>query len=282
MFWKKWRHRSPGNVVEQLKLLANQYGVKIVWFADENFAADRDLAKQTLEMIAEANLGLSLNLNMTAADVVRDADLIPLYKRAGVNYIVMGIETLKDDVVTNIRKNNPFQISKEAVRLLRENNIISLTNIIYGLEEESWKTIFEKFKGLLELDSDILNAMYLTPHFWTAQGKSTDPYQVIQTDLDKWSYRNQVLATRYLKPFELFLGVKLTEILFHLRPKALNRLLIGTDRRYLQIMRHSMWVGIKVILAELFEFLFQTKFSPSGSMKVLHGASVNPLTIGDA
>jgi anaerobic magnesium-protoporphyrin IX monomethyl ester cyclase len=225
-------------------------------------------------MIAEANLGLSLNLNMTASDVVRDADLIPLYERAGVDYIVMGIETLKDDVVTHIRKNNPFEISKEAVRLLRENNIISLTNIIYGLEEESWKTIFEKFKGLLKLDSDLLNAMYLTPHFWTAQGKSTDPNQVIQTDLDKWSYHNQVLATRYLKPLALFSGVKLTEILFHLRPKAWKRLLIGKDKRYLQIMRHSMWVGIKVVFAEIFEFLFQTKFSPQGSLQVLPGAAL--------
>jgi anaerobic magnesium-protoporphyrin IX monomethyl ester cyclase len=278
MFWKKWRHRSPENVVEQLKILANQYGVKIVWFADENFAADRDTAKHILELIAEANLGLSLNLNMTAADVVRDADLIPLYKRAGVDYIVMGIETLKDNVVVDIRKNNPFEISKEAVRLLRENDIISLTNIIYGLEEESWNTIFEKFNGLRKLDSDILNAMYLTPHFWTAQGKATSPDRVIQTDQDKWSYRNQVLATRYLKPFELFLGVKLTEIFFHLRPKALKRLLIGKDKRYLQIMRHSMWVGIKVILAEIFEFLLETKFSLQGSVESLPGVSPKSTT----
>ena len=96
---------------------------------------------------------------------------------------------------------------------------------------------------------------------------------MIQTDLDKWSYRNQVLATRYLKPFELFLGVKLTEILFHLRPKALKRLVIGKDKNYLQIMRHSMWIGIKVILAEIFEFFFETKFSSQGSMKALHGAA---------
>ena len=281
MFWKKWRHRSPENVVQQLKILANQYDVKIVWFADENFAADRDVAKRILELIVEADLGLSLNLNMTAADVVRDADLIPLYKRAGVDYIVMGIETLKDDVVTNIRKNNPFETSKNAVRLLRENNIISLTNIIYGLEEESWKTIFEKFKGLLELDSDILNAMYLTPHFWTAQGKATQAYDVIQIDQDKWSYRNQVLATRQLPPLGLFLGVKLTEILFHLRPKALKRLFFAADKRYLQIMRHSMWVGIKVVVAEIFEFFFQTKFSPQGSIKVLHGMSAPSSTIGD-
>jgi anaerobic magnesium-protoporphyrin IX monomethyl ester cyclase len=281
MFWKKWRHRSPENVVEQLKILTNQNGVKIVWFADENFAADREVAKQILELIVEADLGLSLNLNMTAADVVRDADLIPLYKRAGVDYIVMGIETLNDKVVTDIRKNNPVEISKEAVRLLRENDIISLTNIIYGLEEESWKTIFEKLEGLLKLDSDILNAMYLTPHFWTSQGKATEPYDIIQTDQDKWSYRNQVLATRYLPPIGLFLGVKLTEILFHLRPKALKRLLFGNDKRYLQIMRHSMWVGIKVILAEIFEFFFDTKFSPRGSMRVLHGVNPRPSMLGD-
>lgn len=279
MFWKKWRHRSPENVVEQLKVLATQYGVKIVWFADENFAADRDVARHILELIVDADLGLSLNLNMTAADVVRDADLIPLYKKAGVDYIVMGVESLKDEVVTSIRKNNPFEISKEAVRLLRQNHIVSLTNIIYGLEEESWGTIFEKFKGLLELDSDILNSMYLTPHFWTAQGKATEPYDVIQTDQDKWSYRNQVLATRNLPPMGLFLGVKLTEILFHLRPKALHRLLFAKDKRYLQIQRHSMWVGLKVILAEIFEFLFDTKFSPRGSMQALYG--VHPSTTGD-
>jgi anaerobic magnesium-protoporphyrin IX monomethyl ester cyclase len=281
MFWKKWRHRSPENVVEQLRILAENYGVKIVWFADENFAADRDVAKHILELIVEADLGLSLNLNMTAADVVRDADLIPLYKRAGVDYIVMGVESVKDDVISSIRKNNPFDISKEAVRLLRENSIVSLTNIIYGLEEESPKTIFEKFKGLLELDSDILNAMYLTPHFWTAQGKATEPYDVIQIDQDKWSYRNQVLATRHLPPIRLFLGVKLTEILFHLRPKALNRLLLAKDERYLQIMRHSMWVGIKVVLAEIFEFFFDTKFSPRGSMRALYGMSAHPSTMGD-
>jgi hypothetical protein len=58
-------------------------------------------------------------------------------------------------------------------------------------------------------------------------------------------------------------------------------LLVGKDKRYLQIMRHSMWVGIKVILAEIFEFLFQTKFSPQGRMKELHGDSMRAATSGD-
>ncbi|MFZ5883715.1 MAG: radical SAM protein [Chloroflexota bacterium] len=271
LFWKKWRHRSPENIVEQLKILSTEYGVDYVWFADENFAADKDTVKRLLELIIEAKLNLSLNINMTAASVVRDADIIHLYKAAGIDYVVMGVEALKDSVITSIRKNNPFETSKEAVRLLRQNNILSLTNIIYGLEDESWKTLWEKFTGLLELDSDILNAMYLTPHFWTAQGKTTKPSDVIQSDLDKWSYRNQVIATPHLKPLELFVGVKMTEILFHLRPKALKRILFGGDKRYLKIMRSSMWIGVKVILAEIFEFVFKTKFVVQGSLKKLPG-----------
>jgi hypothetical protein len=90
-----------------------------------------------------------------------------------------------------------------------------------------------------------------------------------------------VLATRHLPPIGLFLGVKLTEIFFHIRPKALKRLLFAKDKRYLQIMRHSMWIGFKVVLAEIFEFFFQTRFSPQGSMKVLHGMSVPTSRIGD-
>ena len=271
MFWKKWRHRSPENILQQLRILKEDYDVDYVWFADENFSADRETLIRLLKLIIEAKLDISLNINMTAADVVRDADILPLYEAAGIDYIVMGVESLKDEVVTKIRKNNPFEISKEAVWLLRQHNILSLTNIIYGLEDESWGTIHEKFKNLLELDSDILNACYLMPHFWTAQGRTAKPVDVIQSDLNKWSYRNQIIATPHLKPFELFLGVKLTEALFHLRPKALRRIFFGEDERYLKIMRSSMWAGIRVILAEIFEFVFQTRFSPPGSIEKLPG-----------
>jgi anaerobic magnesium-protoporphyrin IX monomethyl ester cyclase len=273
LFWKKWRHRSPENMISQLKLLRDEYHVSMVWFADENFAADREVTQRLLEMIIEADLNLSLNINMTAADVVRDADLMPLYKRAGVDYVVMGVESLKDSVIAGIRKNNPFAISKEAVHLLRENKILSLTNIIYGLEEESWKTIFEKFKGMLELDSDILNAVYLMPHFWTMDGRKTDPSKIIQKDLSKWSYRNQVLAVEKMGPLALFAGVKLTEALFHLRPNSIRRFLFPGDKNYSKIYRQSIGSGIKVFLAEIREFIFEVRFSARGSTQNIPGKS---------
>jgi anaerobic magnesium-protoporphyrin IX monomethyl ester cyclase len=262
MFWRKYRHRSPKDVVEQLTVLARQYGVKIVWFADENFGADREATKDLLERLVDADLGLSLNVNLTAAGVVRDADLLPLYKAAGVDYVVMGVESLEDDVVTAVRKNNPFEISKTAVSLLRRHGVISLVNIIYGLEDEDSKALKTKFRKVLELDPDILNAVYLTPHFWTPNGRSVDPSSIIQANQAKWTYRNQVLCSPRLSPAALFTGVKLTEALFHLRPRAWVRLVNGGDKRVRRILRSSLAVGCRVVLAEIGEFLFSTRFSP--------------------
>ena len=272
MFWKKWRHRSPQNFVDQLRILRQTYGVKIVWLADENFGADRTVTQELLTCLIEADLDLSLNVNMVAADIVRDADLLPLYKAAGIDYIVMGVESLEDEVIDQIRKNNPYKISHEAVHLLKQHHIISLVNIIYGLESETLFTLKQKFTKLLELDADILNAVYLTPHFWTKDGRQTDPHQIIQTDMSKWTYRNQVIATPALSPIGLFLGVKLTEALFHLRPVSLKRLFWGSDRRVRRILRASMWVGIRVVLAEIAEFAFATRFSAYGTMHKLPGA----------
>jgi hypothetical protein len=183
----------------------------------------------------------------------------------------MGVESLKDSVIAGVRKNNPFAISKEAVRVLRASHILSLTNIIYGLEEESWGTIFEKFRGMLELDSDILNAVYLMPHFWTLDGKKTDTSKIIQKDLSKWSCRNQVLAVEKMGAFALFAGVKLTEALFHLRPSSIKRLLFPGDKNYAKIYRQSIWSGIKVFVAEIKEFIFEVRFSPRGSTQKIPG-----------
>ena len=266
-FWRRWRHRSPENMADELETLVKKYGVRIVWLADENFAADREAAKQALTAIARRNLGLSLNLNMTAADVVRDADLLPLYKQAGVDNIVMGVEALDDTTVASVNKNNPFATSKKAVHLLRKHGIVSLVNIIYGLEDETPATLLRTFQRVFEMDADVVNAVYLTPHFWTKTGRQVRPEQIIQPDQSYWTYRNQVIDTPHLSPWHLFFSIKLTEALFHLRPKALWRMVFGRDRRYRKVLRAYLTTGTRVVLAELAEFLFKTRLITAGTKK---------------
>src|SRR5262249_7440786 len=155
--------------------------------------------------------------------------------------------------------------------LLRRYGIVSLVNIIYGLEDECFATVRRTLRRLLELDADVLNAVYLTPHSWTPAGRAARAAQVIQPDQARFTYRNQVLATPRLSPWQLFLSVKVTEALFHLRPRSLVRLFAGTDRRFRQVFRSYLTAGFRVVLGEVGEFLFQTRFVRQGSLSHIPG-----------
>jgi hypothetical protein len=50
-------------------------------------------------------------------------------------------------------------------------------------------------------------------------------------------------------------------------------LIAHPDPRYLQIMRDSMLSGIRVVLAEIWEFFLDTKFVRQGSMDKIIGSS---------
>ena len=125
--------------------------------------------------------------------------------------------------------------------------------------------------GCCELDADVLNAVYITPHSWTPAGRAVRPEQAIQADQSLYTYRNQVLHAPRLAPWQLFLGVKMTEALYHLRPRALLRPFFNPDRRFRRIMRSYLAAGARVVLAELAEFLFRTRFESPGSMTSIPG-----------
>jgi anaerobic magnesium-protoporphyrin IX monomethyl ester cyclase len=147
--------------------------------------------------------------------------------------------------------------------------MLSLVNVMFGIEEERPATLWRTFRGLFALDPDIVNAVYLTPHHWAAEGRGVDPATVIQPDLARFTYRNQVLATR-MAPWLLFAAVKAIEVLFHARPRALRRLLFEGDTRLRRILRAYVGVGLRVWIAEWVELL-RTPLVRPGTLHAVPG-----------
>src|SRR5205814_1467494 len=89
----------------------------------------------------------------------------------------------------------------------------------------------------------------------TPTGRAASRRALVEPDQRKWDYRHQVLAQRYLRPWQLFAWVKWFELWFHLRPSRLCGMLRGRDRFR---RRQSRWVfchiGL-VWLSEVLEFL---------------------------
>ncbi len=154
----------------------------------------------------------------------------PLYREAGILYVLMGIESTSEEVLRQIRKGSTTREDFQACRLLKEHGIFSIIGHIVGFEEETWSTFRTALRQLRLYGGDYLNAMYVTPHAWTAFGEEVMGRRVVQLDQSKWDYRHQILAQKHLRPWQLFLAAKWLELRFHLTPGRLWSMLAGGDR----------------------------------------------------
>jgi anaerobic magnesium-protoporphyrin IX monomethyl ester cyclase len=255
MFWKRWRHRNVTAFVDEMEWLYRKKGVRFFWIADENPTTLKEVWRSVLEEIIRREMDIGLCASIRAQDIVRDADILPLYRRAGFTYVLMGIETVTDATLDRIRKGSSVDDGYQAVRLLRQNHILSIIDYIFGLDEETPQTIVCGLRGLLRYDGDFVNALYVTPHSWTPLGGVLTGSPIVEEDQWKWDYRHQVVGVKSLTPGQLFLGVKLVEFLYHLHPRRLWRVLTAPDRRMRQQLRHAYWHITRVFWYEVYEFL---------------------------
>lgn len=251
-FWVRWRHRDPAHLADEIAWLYRTHGVRFITLADENPTTLRPVWQSFLEELAARKLPVHFFATIRATDIVRDADLLPLYRKAGILYVLMGIESTDAAVLQRVNKGSSPEHDIEACRLLRKNGIFSILGHIVGLEDETSASLRQVRRRLARYEGDWLNAMYVTPHDWTPFGQEALRREVVEPDQSKWDYRHQVLGQKYLRPWQLFLWVKWTELWFHLRPRRLWAILRTRDR----FRRHQLlWVLFHIGLVWMTEIL---------------------------
>ena len=266
-FWKRWRHRSINRFVNDLQLLHDRYNVRSVWIADENWGDDPELLHAVLAQLAERQLDLAIYCSMCASDVARDIEHLALYRKSGIRFILMGVESANDEVLQRIGKDNPQEMVKTVATELRKNGILSVVNYIFGIQPETHRSMWQSLKRIFDLDADFINALYYTPHGWTLDGRRTDPAEVVQFDQTRWSYRNQVIDAGGLTPAQFFLWIKLIEAAAHLRPTWLSRLV---RREFPDVQRLLRWCFIHtsaVWVTEIYEQLAHVRFHQAGRIQ---------------
>jgi anaerobic magnesium-protoporphyrin IX monomethyl ester cyclase len=260
-FWVQWRHRDPVRLADEIAWLHDTHGVRFITLADENPTTLPGAWRRFLEELAGRRLPVSLFATIRATDIVRDANLLPLYRRAGMLYVLMGIESTDGAVLRRIQKGSTPRHDWQACHLLKQHGIFSILGHIVGFEQETWATFRTARRRLIQYDGDWLNAMYVTPHRWTAFAQEMRPRRVVQDDPQKWDYRHQVLAQRHLTPGQLFAAVKWLEFCYHLRPGRLWSMWRTRDRFRRRQLFWTLWHIGRVWLGEIAEFLLATSFA---------------------
>src|SRR5690606_9026525 len=91
-FWTRWRHRDPEKLADEIAWLNREHGVEVFNFADENPSAGRKPWLAFLRAVIARNLDVTLVGSTRAGDIVRDRDELHLYKQAGFERFLMGME----------------------------------------------------------------------------------------------------------------------------------------------------------------------------------------------
>lgn len=254
-FWTHWRHRDPERLAAEIAWLHREHGVELVNLADENPTASRRHWLAFLDALIAEGVDVSIIGSTRADDIVRDADLLHRYRQAGVERFLLGMENTDPETLRRIRKGGSTTSDREAIRLLRENGILSMATWVVGFDEETPASLLTGLRQILAYDPDQIQALYITPHRWTPFFEEAEERRVIQPDARRWDYKHQVLATEKMSPAALFGWVKAIEVIVQSRPRALQRILAHPDPRLRHGMRWYTKMGRRVWFHEVAEFL---------------------------
>ena len=271
-FWTRWRHRDPVLFARELARLYREEGVRVINFADENPTSSRRAWRVFLEALITEDVDLILVGSTRADDIVRDRDILHLYRKAGWVRFLLGLENTDAATLASVRKGAVTATDREAIRLLRRHGILSMATWVVGFNEETDWDHWRGLQQLLSYDPDQIQILYVTPHRWTPYFRSATERTIIQGDQRRWDYKHQVLATRHLPAWRVLVWVKATEALLQGRPKALFRTYLHPDRRLRQAMRWYTQMGRRVWPYEIIRFFLEPRMAHGPSVREFWGA----------
>ncbi len=153
------RYRSPERVIDEIGLLVNKYGVRNIKISDELFVFKESHYMKIVDMIIER--GYDLNIWAWArVDSIKLENLEKM-KKAGINWLVLGIESANKDVRKGVNKKINVDNVEGLVKKVRSFDINIVANYMFGLPDDTIESMQETLDQAIEINAEMAN-LYCT------------------------------------------------------------------------------------------------------------------------
>ncbi|MCL4078481.1 B12-binding domain-containing radical SAM protein [Coriobacteriia bacterium Es71-Z0120] len=194
-FWcRTWRARSAENVVAEIEMLRDRFGVGVVMFSDETPTLDPHRWRRLLDLLIEREVDSHLLMETRVDDVLRDRAIMPLYRAAGIRHIYVGVERTDQASLDLFKKNTKVSMGKEAIDLINSHDMISETSFVLGLPDDTKETIRATFDLAQHYDPDL--GFFLTISPWPY----ADMYEDLKPYIVSYDYEDYNLVAPVVKP----------------------------------------------------------------------------------
>jgi anaerobic magnesium-protoporphyrin IX monomethyl ester cyclase len=163
IFQRKVTFRSAENVLEEIDLLVNKYGVRQIDILDDNFAQKRSRFIDILDGLIEKDYKLALNFQSGIRTENIDDEVLIKMKKAGVYRLAFGIESADEKVLRIHNKKLDLKRAAEVIRSAKEMGFTVTGFFIIGLPGETEEGFMKTLAFAKEMDLDAANFMMAIP-----------------------------------------------------------------------------------------------------------------------
>ncbi|MFH0771197.1 MAG: radical SAM protein [Candidatus Omnitrophota bacterium] len=163
---QKYRHRSPENVIDEIRILYDRYKVPYFHFIDDEFVMDKDFVHKFCESIKSLSEDIGQKITWGCAGRVNlmTEKLLSSMAGAGCVLVGYGIESGSQKILDFIRKGVTVEQAKNAVRLAKKYIGWADCSFMIGYPGENKETIQETMDFCRELDLSPEVIFFLTPY----------------------------------------------------------------------------------------------------------------------
>jgi len=150
--------RSAESVVEEIKHVINEYGIRHFLFMDDVLTLYFDEHLRIIcEKLIEENIKITFE-GSTRANLIKDK-MIELMSRAGLIRMSFGLETVDSEMRKTMKKQVPLKHYSDANRVLNKYNVEAANSVMIGLPGETRETV-QKTLDYLRNDSEVKMANF--------------------------------------------------------------------------------------------------------------------------
>jgi anaerobic magnesium-protoporphyrin IX monomethyl ester cyclase len=162
---KNWRHRSPENVIEELKMIHSTRKRKILKIWDANVLTDVDRMEKIVDLMFENSLtNFKIWTESRTTDIIRAERIMQKLHDIGLRHVSLGIESPNLETLKRIRKGTTPKTTEKAIEILNDYKIKIQGYLIIGHLNETVEDIkrYPEYARMLGLKQ--VAFMVMTPY----------------------------------------------------------------------------------------------------------------------
>lgn len=219
---KKFRTRSPENVVDEIEQLVERYKLENIAFMDDTFMLDKRRANAIADEIK--NRGLDIGFVASSRVDMVNKSLLEKLRSAGLRTLYYGVESGSQRILDLMKKGITLKQAENAVRAAKDVGVEVLTSFILGYPGETYEEMDKTIDFSIKLNADYSQFSILTPFPGTPIYHELKEKKLLDTE----NWKDYTVLKSVIKYEELGLSKKLVEkklaqayLKFYTRPKYL-------------------------------------------------------------